>query len=346
MPLNEPGWWYPDHKASSPWQAYALAPVSQFYQWVADRRLLSGPKHTASQPVICVGNFTVGGTGKTPLSIWLASELSNRGLRPTVLTRGYGGQLPGPVWVNTTLHTSDDVGDEPLVIASHVPVVVSRDRKAGALAIGQGDARCDAIIMDDGLQNPTLHKDLSIAVIDGTRGFGNGWVIPSGPLRASLQTQLGRVSAIVVNLPGNAAGQGVPAEITRQLQEFGFQGVTLTMRLRPVGDIAWLKGARVLAFAGIGNPTRFFNTLKLSGADVIKATTFPDHHRMNEHEARTLVDAARQTDARLVTTEKDWARLTQKGAAFDQLRDQTDVLKVAASFSQEDAETLRQLLPV
>ena len=146
--------------------------------------------HHAAVPVICVGNFTAGGTGKTPFVCWLVGLLKQRGLKPAILTRGFGGRMTGPVWVQPDTHTAIEVGDEPLLLAKRAPVMVARKRAEGVHAITQHEDQFDVVIMDDGLQNPSIKKDLSIALVDGKRGFGNGQVIPAGPLRASLSRQL------------------------------------------------------------------------------------------------------------------------------------------------------------
>ena len=198
MPLNEPSWWY-EAEGRMTWQAWLLSPVSKLYGWIARRRMLRYDGLKVSLPVICVGNFTAGGTGKTPLACWIADRTKGHGARPVFLTRGYGGSLSGPVWVSTDHHTAHDVGDEPLLLVRHAPVMVAANRAEGAAAIGGSDQNFDVIIMDDGLQNPSLEKDLSIAIVDGVRGFGNGCVIPAGPLRAPLKSQIAGVHAVVVN---------------------------------------------------------------------------------------------------------------------------------------------------
>jgi tetraacyldisaccharide 4'-kinase len=245
-------------------------------------------------PVICIGNPTVGGAGKTPTAIAVARLLIGAGERPAFLTRGFGGRLAGPVPVETS-HAAHDVGDEPLLLARIGPTVVSRDRVAGArCAIAAG---ASVVVMDDGFQNPSLAKDLSILVIDGTRGIGNGHVIPAGPLRAPLAPQLERAQAILI------VGDGAGAMPRTTLPIFH-------ARLEPDrAALASLKNRRVLAFAGIGDPQKFFTTLAAAGINAQIQRGFADHHRYRADEAAALLAEAERHDLALVTTEKDLARL-------------------------------------
>ena len=216
----------------------------------------------AGIPVLCVGNYHVGGAGKTPTVLALAKLLRDLGETPVVLSRGYGGKLRGPVRVDPARHAASDVGDEPLMLAATLPVVVARDRADGVpLARAQG---ASVILMDDGFQNPSIAKDASLIVIDSDRGLGNGQVIPAGPLRAPLRPQLARTDALVIVGDGAAAGT-VAAEIAAQGKP------VLRAHLRPDdAQVAALRGKRVLAFAGIGDPRRFFKTLQASGIDVVR----------------------------------------------------------------------------
>ena len=260
----------------------------------------------AGIPVICVGNYHVGGAGKTPTVLALAKLLRDLGELPVVLSRGYGAKLRGPVKVDRERHVADDVGDEPLMMAQSLPVVISRDRAEGvALAKSQG---ATVIVMDDGFQNPAIVKDASLIVIDSARGLGNGKVFPAGPLRAPLGPQLARTDALIVVGDGTAAG-AVAAEIAAQGKP------VFHARVRPdEGSVNSLHGKRVLAFAGIGDPARFFNTLRDSGIEVVRCRAFADHHAFSDREIEDLIAEAGREALTLVTTEKDLARFWTNGA--------------------------------
>ena len=255
----------------------------------------------AGIPVLCVGNYHVGGAGKTPTVLALAKLLRELGETPVVLSRGYGGRLRGPVMVDPGSHAADDVGDEPLMLANTIAVVVARDRIDGvALAKSQG---ASVILMDDGFQNPAIVKDASLIVIDARRGLGNGCVFPAGPLRAPLPPQLARTDALVVVGDGSAAGI-VAAAVAAQGKP------VLPAHIRAEDrSVALLRGKRVLAFAGIGDPMRFFRTLRASGIEVVRERAFADHHPFSASEIQSLSDEARADALTLVTTEKDLARL-------------------------------------
>lgn len=256
----------------------------------------------AGLPVICVGNFHVGGAGKTPTVLALSGLLRELGERPVVLSRGYGGRLRGPVLVDPATHEAVDVGDEPLMMAARVPVVVSRARADGVgLAKAQG---ASLILMDDGFQNPSIAKDLSLIVIDGARGLGNAQVFPAGPLRAPLQPQLGRTDALVVVGSGHA-GEAIAARVA-DLGKPVFRA-----KLQPDAQVVAALAARpILAFAGIGDPERFFRTLRASGLEIKAERAFPDHHPFSPDEIASLTEQARRQGLTVVTTEKDLARLS------------------------------------
>jgi tetraacyldisaccharide 4'-kinase len=227
--------------------------------------------------------------------------LRELGETPIVLSRGYGGELRGPVRVDSARHAASDVGDEPLMLAGHLPVVVSRKRADGVpLARSQG---ATVILMDDGFQSPAVVKDASLIVIDSERGIGNGQVFPAGPLRAPLRPQLARTDALIIVGNGSAAEQ-VAAEIA------ALGKPVLSAHLKPdEAQTAQLRGKRVLAFAGIGDPTRFFNTLRASGIEVAGQRAFADHHPYSQAEIESLMAEAGRDGLTLVTTEKDLARL-------------------------------------
>ncbi|MEH2515070.1 tetraacyldisaccharide 4'-kinase [Bradyrhizobium sp. AZCC 1610] len=298
--MREPGFWHGPSSLNS----HLLKPLAALYGAVAAKRLQRKGLN-AGIPVLCVGNYNVGGAGKTPTVLALAKLLRELGETPVVLSRGYGGELRGPVRVDPVRHAASDVGDEPLMLAGHLPVVVSRKRADGVpLALSRG---ATVILMDDGFQSPAIVKDASLIVIDSERGIGNGQVFPAGPLRAPLRPQLARTDALIVVGNGSAAEQ-VAAEIVAQGKP------VLSAHLKPdEAQVAQLRGKRVLAFAGIGDPTRFFNTLRASGIEVAGQRAFADHHAYSQAEIESLIAEARGEALTLVTTEKDLARLWYGG---------------------------------
>jgi tetraacyldisaccharide 4'-kinase len=288
-------WWRPAGLAAA-----ILSPVGAIYGAVAGSRM-ARPGRTAGVPVVCIGNLTLGGAGKTPAAILAAQILAGEGRKPFVLSRGYGGSLAGPLRVDPARHRAADVGDEPLLLARSAPVIVARDRVAGAEAARAAGA--DIVIMDDGFQNPSLQKDLSIVVVDGRRGVGNGSVFPAGPLRAPLDAQLGHAQAVLV--------MGQPVEAWPVLAHAFARKLPLFHGALEPDQIALAEIQRrpVLAFAGIGDPDKFFATLSVAGIDVKARMPFPDHHRFSRSEALALAERARRDGLLPVTTEKDMARL-------------------------------------
>jgi tetraacyldisaccharide 4'-kinase len=329
VPL-EPGWWYRRPGLVSA----ALSPVSRVYGYMAERRFSARDGHRAMVPVICVGNFTAGGTGKTPVTAMIAVELQARGEQPVILTRGYGGRLRGPHWVDPSLDRAGDVGDEPLMLARMVPVVVARDREAGAKAI-EASGRVSVIVMDDGLQNPSVIKDLVVAVVDGSRGLGNGCVIPGGPLRARMADQGPRADLMVVN--------GEPREGLVEGLSRWCRAPCVSGRLVGGDGLEWLRGCRVFGFAGIGHPQRFFDTLKTLGAVVVGSRAFADHAPYRAIDAAALMASAQQQNARLVTTEKDFVRLSGY-AELAALRAASTPIPVTMVLGERDLVTLEQRL--
>jgi tetraacyldisaccharide 4'-kinase len=333
--LDEPSWWY---REAADRAARILEPVGAVYGWVARARYYQRRAHKARVPVICVGNFTAGGTGKTPLALYLCEKLKAAGHQPVALTRGYGGRLSGPYWVNPRTDRARDVGDEAILLARVAPTLIARKRRLGAQAIERGPYPVTVIVMDDGLQNPTLAKDLTLAVIDGRRGIGNGRIIPAGPLRAALDMQLELTDGVIVNEP--AGGPGAVADWLRHR----FAGPVLRANTTPGPDLAWLRGTRVVAWAGIAAPERFFSLLADLGAELIERVTFPDHHRPSAAEAHSLLALARRRAARLVTTEKDAARLLGEAGELEQLAHQSQAVPVRVQFSESEAERLNALV--
>ena len=278
--------------------AWALAPLGFLYGIGARlRQRFSSPQKVAV-PVLCIGNLTVGGAGKTPTALAIAPMLRDLGFAPHFLTRGYGGRLAGPVKVDPLSHGAADVGDEPLLLAAEAPCWVSRDRHLGARAAVAAGAT--AIVMDDGLQNTGLHKTMSLAVVDGQAGFGNGFVLPAGPLRERVADGLKRVEALIVVEP-------VAAHVQAMLERIG--GDRPVFRARFVSDTAALNGRKVVAFAGIARPEKFFASLRDGGCDVAETISFADHHPFGAEELGALRARADRAGAILATTAKDHVRL-------------------------------------
>jgi tetraacyldisaccharide 4'-kinase len=274
--------------------ATMLTPLGWLYGANVAWKAQHAHPYRTSAKVICVGNLTAGGTGKTPITIAIAQALDRRKRRTVILSRGYGGKMRGPAFVDLEYDTFEETGDEALLLAGAAPVIVARDRAAGAKYAEREYA--DVIVMDDGFQNFTLAKDLAIVVVDAQTGFGNRRIMPAGPLREDVAQGLARADAVIL------VGDGSPALP-------GFNGPVLRARLVPV-DVLGLSGARVLAFAGIGRPEKFFATLRSLGAEIVEAREYADHYAYTASEFARLRAKAKTANAQLVTTEKDFVRLT------------------------------------
>ncbi|MET3994257.1 tetraacyldisaccharide 4'-kinase [Bradyrhizobium sp. S3.9.2] len=323
--MREPAFWYRPRSFKS----HALRPLGLLYGAITERRMLR-QGFDAGIPVICVGNYHVGGAGKTPTVLALTKLLRELGETPVVLSRGYGGRLKGPVMVDRERHTASDIGDEPLMMVRDVPVVVAHDRLEGvALAKSRG---ATVVLMDDGFQNPRLLKDASLIVIDSERGLGNGKVFPAGPLRAPLKAQLARTDALVLIGNGHAAND-VAAELAKRNKP------ELRARLKPdAASVAQLLGNRVFAFAGIGDPARFFRSLRACGIEVARTRPFADHHMFSQNEIAALAAEAQREQLTLVTTEKDLARLRGREGVPD------GIVPFAVQLEFDDPAALRQLI--
>ncbi|MBN9318168.1 MAG: tetraacyldisaccharide 4'-kinase [Caulobacterales bacterium] len=298
MKLRTPRWWYLRH-APAPITRALLRPLSWLWAWATARKIARATPVDPGVPVICVGNFTVGGVGKTPIVRALALRLAGA----HGLSRGYGGSLEGPVRVDPTVHTAAEVGDEALMLAHDFPMWIARDRAAGARAAAEAGAR--VVVMDDGHQNPSVKKTLSLVVVDGeTRGeewpFGDGAVFPAGPMREPLKSGLARADAVIVLLPADLP------EADPELLALFADKPTLIARLEPAGRPP--SGPQV-GFAGIGKPWKVERALKAAGCELADFAPFPDHGTYDEATLRFLADRAALYGAGLVTTEKDWVRL-------------------------------------
>ncbi|WP_291855821.1 tetraacyldisaccharide 4'-kinase [Bradyrhizobium sp.] len=326
--MREPGFWH----GPSSLNARLLRPLAALYGAIAAKRLQRRGLD-AGIPVFCVGNYGLGGAGKTPTVLALTKLLRELGETPVVLSRGYGGRLRGPVRVDPGRHAASDVGDEPLMLAGWLSVVVARQRADGvplARALG-----ASVILMDDGFQSPAIVKDASLIVIDSERGLGNEQVFPAGPLRAPLGPQLARTDALIIVGDGVAAA-AVAAEIAAQGKP------VLSAHLRPdPAQLASLRGRRALAFAGIGDPARFFNMLRANGVDVARSRAFADHHSYSKGEIEGLAEEARGDALALVTTEKDMARLRRGGELPDWAR---QVVPLAVTLEFDEPARLRKFV--
>jgi tetraacyldisaccharide 4'-kinase len=296
-----------------------LSPASAIWRRRAAARFHNASPSKVDAPVICIGNAVAGGAGKTPVALAVNESLMRHGIAAHFLSRGYGGREPGPLRVNPDLHSAADVGDEPLLLAQHAPTWIAHDRVAGAQAAVAAGA--GAIVMDDGFQNPSLFKDISILVVDGGYGFGNGYVMPAGPLREDLGAAVDRADAIAIIGTDDASIE----------KHLGGRRPVIAARFVPVIEDDDLSGQPVVAFAGIGRPEKFFETLSGMGCTLVATRSFADHHAYSADEVMRLIDTASAAGAIAVTTEKDATRLPLEA------RDMVRTLRVTLEWRDRDA---------
>ena len=309
-------------------RARLLSPLGNLYARATARRVARPAAFRPPMPVICVGNLNAGGTGKTPTVLALVQHLQARGLRPGVISRGHGGRLPGPVEVNERRHKAEETGDEPLLISSFARTWIGRERATAARAAAE--AEIDILLMDDGHQNPDVAKDLSVIVVDAARGFGNGLCLPAGPLREPVAQGLARAD-VLISIGNEAAQSTFRAQWGQYVK---IPHVNASLRALETG-MDW-EGTRVLAFAGIGHPEKFFGTLRYLGAELVQTVPLDDHQPLTPTLFKRLETDAKAIGAQLVTTEKDAVRLPK-----DFIR---EVLTLPVRLHIDDWKTLDRLL--
>ncbi|MQW71220.1 tetraacyldisaccharide 4'-kinase [Sinorhizobium medicae] len=317
-----PFWW-----TKADWRAYALWPFSWLYGRIAGMRMDRARRATSAVPLICIGNFTVGGAGKTPTAIAIARAAKARGLKPAFLSRGYGGSLDVTTLVDPEHHRARDVGDEPLLLAREALTVICRRRVDGARKLAAEGA--DIIIMDDGFQSARLVFDFALIVVDSGRGIGNGHLVPSGPVRAPIGNQLRHATALLKLGHGSAADP-----VVRRASRAGKPVyVAETVRI----DEGSLVGVKVLAWAGIADTEKFFKTVRETGAIIEETRSFPDHHHFSEDEIADLIERATSRGYTLVTTAKDIVRLEPGHGRAGELAAKSRVIEIEVRFDDPAA---------
>lgn len=320
--MKAPSFWSHKGMISS-----ALLPLSALYNSLSALRTKASSPYQANIPVICVGNITSGGTGKTPVTAFIATLLHNQGYKVAILSRGYGGTQKKPLKVAFAKHAASLVGDEPLLLSQFADVIISRNRAEGARYI-EDHGGYDVIVMDDGMQNPQLAKDAVLTVFDGAIGVQNNRILPAGPLRQSLSSAMPSTDLVMIN------GQ----DATSLCDHLGnLPCVSFDLAPAPSEVEKMLQGP-VFAFAGIGRPKRFFDTLKNQGYQLAGSKGFGDHYQYQETDLADLSQLAKATGARLITTEKDWVRLPKDW------QDQVAYLPVRLQISEKDVTVILSVI--
>ena len=296
----------PHSRQAAPITRKILTPIAKIYENVVARKIAQTTPYECGVPVICVGNLTTGGSGKTPLVRKIRNDLARRGIRVASLSRGYGGKVKGPLKVDNLRHSATEVGDEPLMLSQTGETWIGANRAKAAQEMVNNDI--EIIIMDDGHQNPSLLKTVSLVVIDSENPFGNGFIIPKGPLRESIESGLSRAHAIVLT------GAGSPS---KQLASNNLPIIRSKIVAKPP-----TRSSIYVAFAGIGRPEKFFDTLSEIKVNVADAVPFPDHHKFSRNDLNYLRKLAQQYQAKLITTEKDYVRLP------DDIKEEVETLEI------------------
>jgi tetraacyldisaccharide 4'-kinase len=326
MIVRAPGFWHGRSPAER-LLGRALSPLGALYGLLVRKRFGLHAEVPLEKPVVCIGNLTLGGAGKTPVALALAPLLQELGFNPHFLTRGYGGTEKGPLQVAPGRDTAADVGDEALLLVDAAPTWVSAARALGAqMAIDTG---ADVVVMDDGLQNPSIYKDLALCVIDGGAGFGNGRIFPAGPLREGLAFGLSRVHAAVIVGDDRSGAENALRRLRPDLP-------VLKARLEPVEGNSDVTQRPVFAFAGIGRPEKFRETLEQAGANIEGWGSFPDHFAYIREDLKELYREAEKKNALIVTTAKDYVRLPAS------MREKTVVFRVRLVF--DDSAAVKDLI--
>jgi len=299
--MKEPAFWRTDGGRGSGALARALlSPLGWIHAWAVARRIRRADPVRIAPKVVCIGNLTVGGTGKTPVTQSLMQRLSDMGIVAVSLSRGYGGSEAGPLRVEPDQHVAAAVGDEPLLLARSGQAWIARNRAAGGQAI-EAAGGVDLVLMDDGHQNPDLAKDCSIIVVDGVTGWGPGTLFPAGPLREPVRTGLARADAVIVMMPG--------PDVEPDWARLGLADLEIPVFHAWLEPLAPPPSGKLVAFAGIGRPQKFFDALQAAGGTLSEVAIYGDHHAFSDGDLRHLDALALAHDAQLITTEKDWVRL-------------------------------------
>ncbi|EJL51564.1 tetraacyldisaccharide 4''-kinase [Rhizobium sp. CF122] len=320
-----PFWW-----SKADWRAWTLYPISFLYGRIAGYRMANAKRASVPVPVICVGNFTVGGAGKTPTALTIARAAKAKGLKPGFLSRGYGGSLDVTTVVDPAHHRALAVGDEPLLLAREALTVISRRRVEGAQRLVKEGA--DLIIMDDGFQSARLAIDYALLVIDATRGLGNGHIVPGGPVRAPIRQQLRYATALLKVGAGEAADS-----IVRIAARAAKPYFTASLKVCDSVDLA---GSNVLAFAGIADPSKFFRTVESVGANIAARRSFGDHEHLTDDEIDDILTTAERDGLQIVTTSKDFVRLAGHHGKAEELAAKCRVIEVEMAFADTLAPRL------